>query len=110
MTLTLSVPKSLAQDLQRKANEQQRSVEEVALDLLAQAIDEDNHFPTPEEVVARIQALPPDPRNIRPAEGSLADALRNAPHDPNFNLEEWEQEWAIAEAEIRAMNRAISRC
>ena len=33
-------------------------------------------FPTPEDVVAKIQATPPNSRTVRPARGSLAEALR----------------------------------
>ena len=63
-------------------------------------------FPTPEDVVAKIQAIPPNPHSIRLARGSLAEALRTAPEDPDFDLATWEREWAEVEAEIKAMARA----
>lgn len=63
-------------------------------------------FSTPEEVVAKIQATPLNPRSIRPGQGSLAEALHSAPEDPNFDLATWEREWAEVEAEIKAMARA----
>jgi hypothetical protein len=42
----------------------------------------------------------------RPATGLLAEALKNAPHDPDFDLETWTKEWAAVEAEIKAITRA----
>ena len=62
--------------------------------------------PTPETVVAKIKATPPNPQNIRPARGSLADALRDGPDEPHFNLTRWNQKWAGVEAEMKAMTRA----
>jgi len=57
---------------------------------------------TIEEVVADIKRRGPGVPNFREATASLADLLANAPHDPDFNLEEWEREWAKVEAEIEA--------
>jgi len=57
---------------------------------------------TIEEVVAHIKSRGPGIPNVREAMASLADLLANAPHDPDFNLEEWEHEWAKVEAEIEA--------
>ena len=57
---------------------------------------------TLEDVVADIQRRGPGIPNVRRATTSLADHLRNAPHDPDFNLEEWQREWAKIEAEIEA--------
>jgi len=56
--------------------------------------------------VAKIRAMPPNPHGIRPAAGSLAEALRNAPDDPDFDLASWSREWAAVEAEMKAMARA----
>lgn len=105
MTITLTLPNKLEQHLQRRAGLQHRSVEQVAIDILTGVLNEDN-FPTPEEVVARIKATPPNPHGIRRATGSLADALRHAPHDPDFNLESWEESWAAVEVETKAVTRA----
>lgn len=92
--------------LQRKAEAQHRSVEEVALAILASALEADQAFPTPEQVVAKIQATPPNPQSLRPASGSLAEALRTAPQDPDFDLATWQQAWAALEAEMSATTRA----
>jgi len=57
-------------------------------------------------LVERIKATPPNPAAIRPATGSLAEALQNAPEDPDFDLETWTRQWAAIEAEIKAIDRA----
>jgi hypothetical protein len=104
MTLTITLPHHLAEQLQRKAEEEQLTAEEVAIDLLEEALEE-LFWHTPEEVVAKIKATPPDPTAIRPAEGSLADALRRLPADPEFNLAEWERQWVSVENEMKMMTR-----
>ena len=38
--------------------------------------------------------------------GSLAEALQNAPHDPDFDLETWTRQWDAIEAEMKAIDRA----
>lgn len=57
---------------------------------------------TLEEVVADIQRRGPGVPNFREATASLADLLANAPHDPDFDLEEWEREWGKIDSEIEA--------
>jgi hypothetical protein len=102
MTLTITLPEKMAERIQRKAEERHLSAEEITVDLLQGALDHDatfqadpstgykpmsetdDDFPTPEEVVARFMALPPESNNVRPVRGSLAEALRNKPTDPNF--------------------------
>ena len=49
-----------------------------------------------------IKAEPPNPAAIRPATGSLAEALQNAPEDPDFDLETWTRQWEAVEAEMKA--------
>ena len=68
MEITLSLPDVLAAKLQTEARTQHRSTEDVAVELLDQALgaepSEDEDFPlTLEEVVAKIRALPPNPAN-----------------------------------------------
>jgi len=36
----------------------------------------------------------------------LAEALRNAPEDPDFDLAEWTAQWQAVEAEMKAITRA----
>ncbi|MCP4538307.1 MAG: type II toxin-antitoxin system Phd/YefM family antitoxin [Chloroflexi bacterium] len=57
-------------------------------------------------LVERIKATPPNPATIRPATGSLAEALQNAPEDPDFDLETWTRQWKAIEAEMKAIDRA----
>ena len=66
---------------------------------------EDSESATPEEVVARIRATPPNPSGIRAATASLADTLRNSPGDPNFHLEDWTRRWSAVEDEMKALTR-----
>jgi hypothetical protein len=33
----------------------------------------------------------------------LAEALRNAPIDPEFDLDTWQKEWDAVEAEMKAL-------
>jgi len=104
MTLTITVPERLVAQLQRRAAEEQRSAEEAAVALLEEALDADV-WPTPEEVVAKLKALGPDPTAVRPAQGSLVEALRNLPSDPDFDVEEWDRQWEAFEAELKAITR-----
>ncbi|MFN8491551.1 MAG: hypothetical protein U0350_28395 [Caldilineaceae bacterium] len=104
--MTITLPDELANQLQKTAEAQQLSVEETAALILRSALQNEHFFPTLEQVVAKIKATPPNPLSIRPAQGSLADALRNAPHDPEFNLANWTRQWEAVEAEIRAMASA----
>lgn len=61
---------------------------------------ERNRLSEPDEIVAKIQALPPDPQGVRPASDSLAGALRDAPENPDFDLSTWNRDWTAAEEEI----------
>ncbi|GEM_PF-1847646 len=63
----------------------------------------ERNLPTPEEVVAKIQQLPPNPATFRPATGSLAEALtrpRQAEAEP-FNVQVWNETWDKIEAELK---------
>jgi hypothetical protein len=102
MALMIQLRDPLLKRLQLKAKESQLSVEEFVLDILSDAVEPEEDFPSLEEVVARIQNMPPNPASIRPATGSLADHLRNAPDDPDFDLETWTKEWERVEAEMKA--------
>ena len=57
-------------------------------------------------LVECIKATPPSWAAIRPATGSLAEALQNAPEDPDFDLETWTRQWNALEAEMKAIDRA----
>lgn len=98
MPITITLPQEIEAQLERRASAQRLSVERLAIDILSGALETEESGPTPEEVVAKIRATPPNPRGIRPADGSLAEALRNAPDDPDLDLASWRQEWAAVEA------------
>jgi len=106
MPITITLTDAIHACLQDKAKSKHCSAEELALQILSDALAVESPSATPEEVVARIRATPPNPGSIRPASGSLADALRNAPRDPDFSLEVWQRQWRQVEAEMRAITRA----
>ena len=107
MTITVTLPDSLASQLQTKAETQQVSIVELVIDLLTQSLEPKlEKTLTLEELVAEIKATPPDPANFHPARGSLAEALRNAPDDPEFDLERWNKEWEAVEIEMKAITQA----
>lgn len=104
MTITISLPEDIEARLKRQAEKHCRSMEEVAVDILRDTLQE--RFPSLSEIIEGIQSIPPDPDNIRGAQGSLSEALRNAPEAPDFDLESWKGEWATVEAEMEAITRA----
>lgn len=106
MATIITVPDNLEAQLQQQAKAQHRSVEAVALDLLREALGATTTHPSVDEVVAKIKASGPNRSAIRPAQGSLADILRRTSETVDFDLDQWNKEWAIAEQEMRVMNRA----
>jgi hypothetical protein len=107
MTITVALPDELAHDLQNRAEQMNIGLDELVAGLLTDALaGETEDYPTLEEVVARIKATPSNPASIRLATGSLAEALQNAPDDPDFDLETWTRQWAAVEAEMKAITRA----
>lgn len=103
MTLQISLPEELAGELSRQAASQERTAQEIVIDLLNRALGLDEYLETPEEVVARIKALPKNPYALHPAQGSLADALSRTVTNEDFDLDAWEREWSAVEAEMREM-------
>lgn len=104
MSVTIHLPADLEALLRQTASAQARSAEDVAIDILRAALLEDE-LPTPEEVVARIRAIPPNPAIVRAAQGSLAEALAET-EDADFDLAVWQADWARVEAEMAAIERA----
>lgn len=108
MQVTLTLPDDLETPLRRVADAQHRAAEEVALDILREALlDAPSGGDEPDlaTVVAAIRALPPNPRALRPGRGSLADALAPLASDEPFDLAAWEADWAAVEAEMAATTR-----
>jgi hypothetical protein len=105
MALMIQLRDPLLKQLQLKAKESQLSVEQLVLDILNDAVEDEEPFPTPEEVALKIKNTPPDPSSIRPAVGSLAEALRQVPTDPDFDVESWMEQWHRFEQELKDLDR-----
>jgi plasmid stability protein len=101
----ITLADELVAGLKDRAQRQRLSVEQLAIGILTQALEEPQ-VPTPLELVERIQATPRDPSQIIPARSNLADALRSTSGDSALDLEAWKQEWAAVEGEMKAVTRA----
>ncbi|MCB8945420.1 MAG: hypothetical protein H6658_16855 [Ardenticatenaceae bacterium] len=105
MTVTITLPNAIEKSLLKQAKKQRLSPEVLALKILEDALVRSGEL---EEVVARIQAFPPNPNSIRSATESLLDLLQNAPDDPEFDLAEWQEGWTAVESEMKEMSHANS--
>ncbi len=88
MAFVIDLPPTLEYKVKAEAQKWQRTPEQIVIDRLAQTFADDG-VPTVVEVVARIKATPPNPAMITPPQGDLAEALRNGPTDPDFDLKGW---------------------
>ncbi len=105
MTLLIHLSQELETRLKREASARALSPEDYALALLDDALLEET-TPTPEEVVAKIKTIPPEPQYVHPATASVADVLRDMPPEPtDFDLEQWRREWETVEAEMKRIAR-----
>jgi hypothetical protein len=104
MLVTIALPDNLTQRLQIEADNRQLSLDELVVNVLVNALEQDND--SLDKVVGEIKTMGPNPASFHPATQSLADLLTNAPDDPSFDLEEWNREWAWAETEMKAITRA----
>ena len=100
MALSIHLTDELENKLNREAKNRGRSPEQVIIDILTRALEDDS-IPTVADVVSRIKATPPNPAMITRPQGSLAEALRHGPTDPSFDLAAWERDWAMAEEELK---------
>ncbi|WP_089721514.1 hypothetical protein [Candidatus Entotheonella palauensis] len=105
MTMQLSLSDELAAYVQSCAKARAISPDQFVSELVTQAIIAEEAFQL-EKLVAQIQNMPPNPASIRPAQGSLLEALRAGPDDPHFDQDAWQREWANVEAELKAITRA----
>jgi hypothetical protein len=109
MTTTITLPDRLADQLQQRADAQQRSVESLVIAYveagLTDATEEEED--SLEALVARIKAMPRNPMNPRPAQGNLAETLRalEAMED-DVDIEAESAAFRAAEEELRALDRA----
>ena len=60
---------------------------------------------TPQQIVADVQARPPDPAAVIKPEGSLLDALQNPTYEnEDFDLDEWTKQWSAIERQMKAVS------
>ncbi|HEX4948016.1 MAG TPA: hypothetical protein VFZ34_15195 [Blastocatellia bacterium] len=115
MSVTITIEDPLAIQIQNEARARKRPLDEVVTALLTQALTEkspaDAFLLTPEEVVAKIQALPPNPAAYHPPTQSLAEILANRPDESNaepFDQKAWDRQWDAMEAEMKAIDQRKS--
>lgn len=107
MQMTIDLPDDLEGSLQRVAQAQHRSAQDVALDILRAGLLDDGA--DLDALVADIRAAAPNPTALRPARGSLLAALADSPADDDLDLAAWRDAWASAETEIAALSQADDR-
>jgi plasmid stability protein len=118
---TITLPTALAEQLQRRAAAEQRTIQAVAITLLEAGLRTEATPPAPSvptaplddpellALVARIKATPPNPANIIPAKGDLAAVLLTleaVEPDADYDLAAEIAALQEAEAELRTINRA----
>ena len=124
MSLTITLSEPLATRLQDYAATSRRSADEAAATLLAVALPApvapDFDMKAADDsllrLVERIQATPPNPRNVFSEEDLRASSQRLmeylaasiAAEDPNepFDEQEWNRQWDAVEAEMKAVTIA----
>jgi plasmid stability protein len=105
MVLTINLADDLAAELKERAKKHQVSVEQLVNRILTDAMGSTEPL-TPPEVVARVQATPPNSAHVRPATADLANLLIAVPGDPCFDLESWNRQWSEIEEEMKAITLA----
>jgi plasmid stability protein len=103
--MTITLEEDLFAELKERASKHHLSVEELVIRILTGAMAS-SETATPREVVARVQATPPDPAQVRPATADLTALLRAAPGDPCLDPESWKRQWSDIEAEMKSSTRA----
>jgi hypothetical protein len=110
MNVTVTIPDDQVTQLEHLAQYRNRSLDnlltEFLLETIRQKLTDDQRL---QQLVAETRALPYNPHNLRPAQGSLLEALKNSPVEPDFNLETWNKQWAMVEAEMKAIDQANDR-
>lgn len=107
MRMTIELPDDLEMPLRRAADAQHRPAEEVALDILRAGLLDD--LPDLDAVVADIRAPAPNSAALRPARGSILDALADEPAGDRLDLAAWQEAWAGVEAELVGLTWADDR-
>ena len=109
MTTVVTLNESVAQRLLAKAAAVNRSIDEVANQLLTQCLPSVESSASSElaELVQRIRSRGPNPSMIRPAQRSLAGKLLHpGERDMPFDEAAWNREWAKIEEEMDALEIA----
>jgi hypothetical protein len=104
MSFTLLLPSTIMSKLQKKAKKESASIEEIALKLLASALEEEESSSALNEVVEKIRTT--NRKNemyLSRSSHSLAEALRETPQASTLDVAAWEEDWAKVEAEMRDM-------
>lgn len=125
MQITLTVPDSVAERLERQATHLNKSIDELAYEIFNDGLgeDEDSEHDTEfqvdesdtfitemEELVARIKATPVNPASIVLATQSLAEVeavWQAMAKDPSAMApDEWDRMWAEFEQQMKLQDRA----
>lgn len=107
MVITVHVADPLANRLQRWASSRRLTPEQLALDILADALDPAKApHETLDTVVTRIRSTPSSAETLRPATGSLREALGLSLSDPTFDLAQWTMDWHAVEQEMKSTSRS----
>lgn len=106
MPLTVTLPEPLALQLQSRAKVQKVPLGQMVVKMLSSYFEPETEIDlSVEELVAEIKAMPPNPACFRPAQGSLLEALKDVPNEPEIDVESWNREWAAVEAEMKTITR-----
>jgi hypothetical protein len=121
MSITITIPAHLTEQLQQRAATERLSVEALAIAYIQAGLMRDVTTAAPEvaatsvddpellALIAQIKAMPRDRANIIPAKGNLAEALRAfaaMEPDPDYDLDAEIAALNAAEAELHAINKA----
>jgi len=114
MIVTLELNQQVVKQFQAKAEAQDQSLEQLLVDILNEVAASarpgtEHSVMTPAAVMAQVRTLPPNPNAIIPAQGSLLEALKSGPEDPDFDLDVWNQQWTQVEAEMKEVTRQNDR-
>ncbi len=120
MSTSITLPAPLTDWLELRAQRLQLSVDQLVAQLISDAlldeqydlppVEPDENFPTQEEIVAGIQALPPNPKTFHPATKSVEQLLADLAASPSpksgITPSEWDRMWAAFEQENKTVDLA----
>jgi plasmid stability protein len=109
MTMMIELPDRVARRLKQRAQIQHRSLADVAIRLLEDALTEVDPDEDLVALVDRISSLPPNPHGVIPAQKPFtSDFLAQIASEPSMSpaeLAQWEREWVLVEAEMARIER-----